>query len=135
MNPKLESIKQPPSSFFPLFNLYLNHLALLHNIRETRVTSTEIEVTWDEENIPNALLVRCQPLETFDGAIGPSEAYVIDTAACLDLEEYIYYNITLYAIGGGSIHVGSSTGISARGNEYLGSIIVRTLQDGKARLD
>jgi len=72
----------------------------------TVVSSTEIRVTWspvpliDQNGIITTYEVLYEPLETFDGVIGPLMKNVSDlmmSVVLMDLQEYVNYTISVRA--------------------------------------
>ena len=70
------------------------------------LSSTTIEVNWDivppidQNGIITMYEVLYQPLETFDGAIGPLTRNVSETemsVVLMDLQEFVSYNISVRA--------------------------------------
>ena len=97
-------------------------------ITQTALSPTEILVTWDsvppidQNGIITMYEVLYQPLETFDGAIGPLTVTVtvLNMSAVLtQLEEFVVYNISVRAF--------TETGPGV----YNIAMQERTLEDGK----
>ena len=88
------------------------------NVMATVVSSTSIMVTWDtvpfidQNGVITMYEVLYEPLETFDGAIGPLSVNVTElTADLTDLQEYVNYTISVRAytsVGAGPYSDGNS---------------------------
>ena len=98
------------------------------NAQSISVSSTEIMVTWDivppihQNGIITMYEVLYQPLETFSGAIGPLTVNVSGTemsVVLMDLEEFVYYNISVRAytsVGEGPYSIAVTTQTFEDGN-------------------
>ena len=90
------------------------------------ISPTSIRVTWDivPEIDQNGVIiiyeVRCDPIVTFDGVIGPLSVNVTEQMTTLtDLQEYVNYTISVRAY----------TSVGA--GPYSDGVTVTTQQDGE----
>ena len=99
------------------------------DVMATVVSSTEILTMWDivppidQNGIITMYEVLYEPLETFNGTIGPSTVNIIapNTSVVLtQLEEYVFYNVSVRAF------------TAAGSSEYASAPLARTLEDGNA---